>query len=145
MSQVSLCHSINQAGFGCYLLLSNIVIVYRFEIEKKLRQQKRLERARDKPYSKPKDKDREKTKKKEEEKVIKEKAKPSVKEVEVAVPVEEEEEGEEVDEQESNKLQVDFSSIDHKERSKERKKNIEENRGKTDNKRFDNDNIVIRF
>lgn len=29
-------------------------------------------------------------------------------------------------------LQTDYSSIDHKERSKERKKNIEENRGKVD-------------
>lgn len=29
-------------------------------------------------------------------------------------------------------MQTDYSSIDHKERSKERKKNIEENRGKVD-------------
>ncbi|XP_074032878.1 RNA polymerase-associated protein Rtf1 [Leptinotarsa decemlineata] len=67
----------------------------RFEIEKKLRQAKKAERAKDKP-SKPKEKDKDKDK-------------------EVA-----------------NKLQNDFSSIDHKERSKERKKNIEENRGRVD-------------
>ncbi|CAG9818472.1 unnamed protein product [Phaedon cochleariae] len=69
----------------------------RFEIEKKLRQAKKAERAKDKP-SKPKEKDK--------------------------------------DKEFANKLQNDFSSIDHKERSKERKKNIEENRGKVENKRF---------
>ncbi|CAG9864528.1 unnamed protein product [Phyllotreta striolata] len=68
----------------------------RFEIEKKLRQAKKAERAKDKS-AKPKDRDR--------------------------------------DKEFVSKLQNDFSSIDHKERSKERKKNIEENRGKTDNKR----------
>ncbi|XP_057672623.1 RNA polymerase-associated protein Rtf1 [Diorhabda carinulata] len=68
----------------------------RFEIEKKLRQAKKAERARDKP-SKPKEKDR--------------------------------------DKEFVSKLQNDFSTIDHKERSKERKKNIEENRGKAENKR----------
>lgn len=66
-------------------------IPVRFEIEKKLRQAKKAERAREKPTShKPKDRDNAKS------------------------------------------LQTDFSSIDHKERSKERKKNIEENRGKVD-------------
>ncbi|KAJ8924951.1 hypothetical protein NQ315_001116 [Exocentrus adspersus] len=73
----------------------------RFEIEKKLRQAKKAERARDKPAKPPKEKDRDR----------------------------------ERDKDFQNKLQTDFSSIDHKERSKERKKNIEENRGKTDNKR----------
>ncbi|XP_060534502.1 RNA polymerase-associated protein Rtf1 isoform X1 [Cylas formicarius] len=67
----------------------------RFEIEKKLRQQKKLERAKDKPISRPKEKDRDR-------------------------------------EKDTTKLQTDFSSIDHKERSKERKKIIEENRGKVD-------------
>lgn len=62
----------------------------RFEIEKKLRQAKKAERARDKPLVKYRDKDSTKS------------------------------------------LQTDFSSIDHKERSKERKKNIEENRGRVD-------------
>lgn len=62
----------------------------RFEIEKKLRQAKKAERARDKPPIRYKDKENAKT------------------------------------------LQTDFSSIDHKERSKERKKNIEENRGRVD-------------
>ncbi|XP_076272713.1 RNA polymerase-associated protein Rtf1 [Rhynchophorus ferrugineus] len=87
----------------------------RFEIEKKLRQQKKLERAKDKPASKPKDKDK--------DKASKEKAK--VKEVE-----------RKQEEPDTSKIQTDFSSIDHKERSKERKKNIEENRGKAENKRF---------
>ncbi|EEZ99586.2 RNA polymerase-associated protein Rtf1 [Tribolium castaneum] len=64
----------------------------RFEIEKKLRQAKKAERAREKPH---KHKDKEKSR-------------------------------------DHSKLQTDFSSIDHKERSKERKKNIEENRGKVD-------------
>ncbi|XP_030766136.1 RNA polymerase-associated protein Rtf1 [Sitophilus oryzae] len=94
----------------------------RFEIEKKLRQQKKLERARDKPFSKPKDKDKEKVNKKKEEKIVQEKVK--VKEVE-----------KKVEEPDTSKLQTDFTSIDHKERSKERKKNIEENRGKAENKR----------
>ncbi|KAG5874670.1 hypothetical protein JTB14_011757 [Gonioctena quinquepunctata] len=67
----------------------------RFEIEKKLRQVRKAERAKDKP-SKPKEKDKEK------------------------------------DKDFANKLQNDFNSIDHKERSKERKKNIEENRGRVD-------------
>ncbi|XP_022910236.1 RNA polymerase-associated protein Rtf1 [Onthophagus taurus] len=68
----------------------------RFEIEKKLRQAKKAERAKEKPEKKPKDKD--KSKEKDKDKL----------------------------------LQSDYSSIDHKERSKERKKNIEENRGKVD-------------
>lgn len=64
----------------------------RFEIEKKLRQAKKAERAKEKPHKhKDKEKDRD-----------------------------------------HSKLQTDFSSIDHKERSKERKKNIEENRGRVD-------------
>ncbi|CAG9771100.1 unnamed protein product [Ceutorhynchus assimilis] len=111
----------------------------RFEIEKKLRQQKRRERARDKPpgtKEKKKDKDKEKKKveKKEEEKVVqKDKPKPVVKEVEPVVETVDQEEGEL---ETGGDLQLDFSSIDHKERSKERKKNIEENRGKTENKRF---------
>ncbi|XP_066138501.1 RNA polymerase-associated protein Rtf1 isoform X2 [Euwallacea fornicatus] len=92
----------------------------RFEIEKKLRQQKRLERAKDKSFTKPKDKD--KTKRKEEERV-------KAKEPEWVEDFREQEE------RASSKFQTDFSSIDHKERSKERKKNIEENRGKADNKR----------
>lgn len=71
----------------------------RFEIEKKLRQAKKAERAKDKPEKKPKDKEK--------DKVAKEKDK-------------------------DKSLQSDYSSIDHKERSKERKKNIEENRGKVD-------------
>ncbi|XP_050502596.1 RNA polymerase-associated protein Rtf1 [Diabrotica virgifera virgifera] len=71
----------------------------RFEIEKKLRQAKKAERAKDKP-SKPKEKDKDKE-------VVN-----------------------------NHKVQNDFIPIDHKERSKERKKNIEENRGKTENKRF---------
>ncbi|CAG9831626.1 unnamed protein product [Diabrotica balteata] len=71
----------------------------RFEIEKKLRQAKKAERAKDKP-SKPKEKDKDKE-------IVN-----------------------------NNKVQNDFIPIDHKERSKERKKNIEENRGKTENKRF---------
>lgn len=62
----------------------------RFEIEKKLRQAKKAERAKEKPSHKYKDKDN------------------------------------------ARSLQTDFSSIDHKERSKERKKNIEENRGRVD-------------
>lgn len=60
----------------------------RFEIEKKLRQAKKAERAKEKPSSNFKDA--------------------------------------------SKTLQTDYSSIDHKERSKERKKNIEENRGRVD-------------
>ncbi|KRT82392.1 hypothetical protein AMK59_4169 [Oryctes borbonicus] len=75
----------------------------RFEIEKKLRQAKKAERAKDKPEKKPKDKEK--------DKVIKDKDKDKEKEL---------------------TLQSDYSSIDHKERSKERKKNIEENRGKVD-------------
>ncbi|CAH0547959.1 unnamed protein product [Brassicogethes aeneus] len=67
----------------------------RFEIEKKLRQAKKAERAREKPFARPKDKEKR-------------------------------------EEKDQSKLQTDFSSIDHKERSKERKKNIEENRGKVD-------------
>lgn len=63
----------------------------RFEIEKKLRQARKAERAKEKPFSKPKEKERD-----------------------------------------HSRLQTDFSSIDHKERSKERKKNIEENRGRVD-------------
>ncbi|ENN77106.1 hypothetical protein D910_10215 [Dendroctonus ponderosae] len=102
----------------------------RFEIEKKLRQQKRLERARDKPFVRPRDKDRDKSRKREDEKIFKEKTKS--KEVDKEQVRNEEQE----EEQDASRLQLDFSSIDHKERSKERKKNIEENRGKTDNKRF---------
>lgn len=68
------------------------MIFSRFEIEKKLRQAKKAERAKEKPH-KHKDKDKSK---------------------------------------DHSKLQTDFSSIDHKERSKERKKNIEENRGRVD-------------
>ncbi|XP_018564041.1 RNA polymerase-associated protein Rtf1 [Anoplophora glabripennis] len=68
----------------------------RFEIEKKLRQARKAERAKDKSSKPPREKDRDK------------------------------------DKDFQNKLQTDFSSIDHKERSKERKKNIEENRGKVD-------------
>ena len=67
----------------------------RFEIEKKLRQAKKAERAKEKP-SGFKNRDREK------------------------------------DKDRTKVLQSDYSSIDHKERSKERKKNIEENRGKVD-------------
>lgn len=63
----------------------------RFEIEKKLRQAKKAERAKDKPFLPP----------------------ARVRD-------------------NSRVLQTDYSSIDHKERSKERKKNIEENRGKVD-------------
>lgn len=63
----------------------------RFEIEKKLRQAKKAERAKDKPSLPP----------------------ARVRD-------------------NSRVLQTDYSSIDHKERSKERKKNIEENRGKVD-------------
>ncbi|KAH0812712.1 hypothetical protein GEV33_010078 [Tenebrio molitor] len=66
----------------------------RFEIEKKLRQAKKAERAREKPH-RHKDKEKEK-------------------------------------DRDHSKLQTDFTSIDHKERSKERKKNIEENRGRVD-------------
>lgn len=61
---------------------------FRFEIEKKLRLQRKAERAKEKPPSKWKD--------------------------------------------EQSKSSHIYSSIDHKERSKERKKNIEENRGKVD-------------
>lgn len=99
----------------------------RFEIEKKLRQQKRLERAKDKTFVKPKDRD--KSRKKEEDRLVgREKTK--VKEIDQV-----EEEFDSEDARQANRLQIDFTSIDHKERSKERKKNIEENRGKTDNKR----------
>lgn len=70
---------------------TNILFYLRFEIEKKLRQARKAERAKEKPPStKYKEKDSAKS------------------------------------------LQTDFSSIDHKERSKERKKNIEENRGRVD-------------
>lgn len=84
----------------CFTSIFNncIILIYRFEIEKKLRQAKKAERAKDKSL-KPKEKDKEKDK--------------SV----------------------ANKLQNEFDVIDLKERSKERKKNIEENRGKFDNKR----------
>lgn len=68
--------------------------ICRFEIEKKLRQAKKAERAKDKSSKPPKEKDK--------------------------------------DRELANKLQNDFSSSDLKERSKERKKNIEENRGKVD-------------
>lgn len=68
---------------------------FRFEIEKKLRQAKKAERAKDKSL-KPKEKDKDK------------------------------------DKNVANKLQNEFDGIDLKERSKERKKNIEENRGKVD-------------
>ncbi|XP_050301365.1 RNA polymerase-associated protein Rtf1 [Anthonomus grandis grandis] len=120
----------------------------RFEIEKKLRQQKRLERAKD---GKPKDKEKKKLKKKQKEEKRKREAEEAAaaeaaarerakeKEAEaqkVELPVEKEDGEEEEDEADTSKLQVDFSSIDHKERSKERKKNIEENRGKVENKRF---------
>ena len=98
----------------------SLLFACRFEIEKKLRQQKRLERAKDKPFVKPKDKDKKENKEKEKEKV---KEKPKPKEVEKE------------EEKDTSNLQIDFSSIDHKERSKERKKNIEENRGKAENKR----------
>lgn len=100
----------------------------RFEIEKKLRQQKRLERAKDRTFVKPKDRD--KSRKKEDDRVVA-REKPKVKEVEQA----EEEFDSSEEARQANRLQIDFTSIDHKERSKERKKNIEENRGKTDNKR----------
>lgn len=106
-------------GFGC-----------RFEIEKKLRQQKRLERARDKPFARPRDKERDKSRKREDEKLFKEKTR--LKEADKEAVRQEDEE----EDQDASRLQLDFSSIDHKERSKERKKNIEENRGKTDNKRW---------
>ncbi|XP_065161988.1 RNA polymerase-associated protein Rtf1 isoform X2 [Atheta coriaria] len=69
---------------------------HRFEIEKKLRQAKKAERAKEKPR----------------EKYAKDRG----------------DRGGDI----SKSLQTDFSSIDHKERSKERKKNIEENRGKVD-------------
>lgn len=93
-----------------------------------MRQQKRLERAKDKSFVRPKDRD--KSKKTEQDRgVAREKTK--VKEVEQA----EEEFDSSEDATQANRLQIDFTSIDHKERSKERKKNIEENRGKTDNKR----------
>lgn len=49
-----------------------------------------------------------------------------------AKPHKEKENYKDKDKDYQNKLQTDFSSIDHKERSKERKKNIEENRGKVD-------------
>lgn len=71
------------------------MFTHRFEIEKKLRQARKAERAKEKPTTnkyKEKDKERDNAK----------------------------------------SLQTDFSSIDHKERSKERKKNIEENRGRVD-------------
>ncbi|KAL1517518.1 hypothetical protein ABEB36_001274 [Hypothenemus hampei] len=97
----------------------------RFEIEKKLRQQKRLERARERPVAKPKEKE----KFKKEDKAYRDKIR--LKESDRL-----DERAKEYNyEPEGSKFQLDFSSIDHKERSKERKKNIEENRGKTDNKR----------
>ncbi|XP_018335977.2 RNA polymerase-associated protein Rtf1 [Agrilus planipennis] len=71
----------------------------RFEIERKLRQQRKLERAKDKKPPK--------------EKKEKPKKSPEVQD----------------DFQQSS---AQFISIDHKERSKERKKNIEENRGRQD-------------
>lgn len=82
----------------------------RFEINKKLRQAKKAERAKDKPAKKPK------------EKKVKERKEEPVKRYEK----------ESDDDNDQSDLQTDFSSIDHKERSKERKKNIEENRGKVD-------------
>ncbi|KAK9881422.1 hypothetical protein WA026_016310 [Henosepilachna vigintioctopunctata] len=85
----------------------------RFEIEKKLRQAKKAERARDKPEKKHKDREKEKIKEKSEESW-------------------EENDQESETAQDQSDLQTDFSSIDHKERSKERKKNIEEKRGKVD-------------
>ncbi|XP_045464937.1 RNA polymerase-associated protein Rtf1 [Harmonia axyridis] len=80
----------------------------RFEINKKLRQAKKAERAKDKPAKKHK------------EKKVKEKKEEAPRKYE-----------KDSDKDQSD-LQTDFSSIDHKERSKERKKNIEENRGKMD-------------